>query len=999
MDELQNPPDRGAPRVGWDFEVAENEADDSLSAADENGFAGGLLTQPCDESIHSYDPKELLESHKIVQPQFVKSPQNSPHKSSASNAADIRSLLNGDIEPDSITKTQSKRLFADMGNDNEDVNGSSSGSNEPESSDDSSIEENKELTPIQVRRARNIERHIAYAKSLNLGKLGNENGSKSSGIIKLQPKTGQNDMSEEGVNDLDAAPKKKRGMLFSTRESTKRQRQLSRPLHSSSNSVMSTKSAVRELEAKYPGRSMQIKLLSSELEKAVRHTKISWHSKSVSGKHYSEAKPCDDVSFASPVPILISGCGGTGKTSVVSDTINMLREKIDNVSKRKSKSQMCKTNIISHAYVNCASAAGIDVAYVLNSAYRQLYECYHPKSKYSCKHKDFSLQDEVVDKLVLPDNVASLRDINSLGDGECDGEERESDCEEEQIGAEDMIERERKQYRKRNKDRKRQSFDTTKKAAGSEPNERSIRFSRDARQSSATNDVTDLAGTDIKLSSRLNYDSSPVALFGRAVSILLQGGLSRKKPKYGRLAVLVLDNAERVKAWSKYGSQNALAQLFKLPNVLGINLTCIFISRDSLLASSGEFTASAAAAAAPICNSLIPCRPGVTSFKSPGMISDASHPLNIHFDSYKNVDTMKKASIDCLFSSGSKSCAAHIHLFYPFQIFQTSRIQQMITGQSYSDCCKALFPSLQSAELKLKDILYKSMIHSFLQVADSYISDISEIMRLCRMLWSEFIDVFNNQEKNKEYQELSRELMCHLRGENDQSYHRCAGGDCSLCSDKNNSNSKIKSNNAKGKLLEKLDHNIRESVRDMLANVLMMPGRVIEKICSKPYAERLPYITKFVLLAAFLCQQKRGDQDVNLFTTINAGRRSNRGAKTSNDGTNYATSSSDLRQIRLAKIPSFQIERLLSVFTSIMGQYGRACRQACKVGDMGTEELFKVISSLIAGGLLRSASNSSGNRSSDRTDFILEKVTCNLSKEDAQVIASSVGFPLNKYCL
>ena len=139
---------------------------------------------------------------------------------------------------------------------------------------------------------------------------------------------------------------------------------------------------------------------------------------------------------------------------------------------------------------------------------------------------------------------------------------------------------------------------------------------------------------------------------------------------------------------------------------------------------------------------------------------------------------------------------------------------------------------------------------------------------------------------------------------------------------------------------------------------------------------------------------------MNLFTTINTGKRSNRGSKaSSDDGTNFASSSSDLKQIRLVKIPSFQIERLLSVFTSIMGQYGRTSRQSRKVGDMGTEELFKIISSLIAGGLLSSASNTSGNRIADKTGFVAEKVSCTMSKEDAQIIASSVGFPLHKYCV
>jgi hypothetical protein len=289
------------------------------------------------------------------------------------------------------------------------------------------------------------------------------------------------------------------------------------------------------------------------------------------------------------------------------------------------------------------------------------------------------------------------------------------------------------------------------------------------------------------------------------------------------------------------------------------------------------------------------------------------------------------------------------------------------------------------------------MINSFLRVIISYISDVTEILRLSRMLWTQFIGIFENEDRSSEYQELVWQLASSQIQENDKRYPSCTNKDCALCqgiiSDVN-----VESSIIKNKLLEKLDSNIRDTVRDVLARNLMMPGTVIEKQHDKAYAERLPYTTKFLLLSAFLCQQKRSEQDVNLFTTINTGRRSNRGAKTTGNESTHASSSSDLKQLRVVKIPSFQVERLLSVFTSIMGQYGRLSRQACKVSDMGTGELFKIISSLIVGGLLQSTSNSS-NRAADKTDFMAEKVTCTLSKEDAQIIASSVGFPLDRYCL
>ena len=290
------------------------------------------------------------------------------------------------------------------------------------------------------------------------------------------------------------------------------------------------------------------------------------------------------------------------------------------------------------------------------------------------------------------------------------------------------------------------------------------------------------------------------------------------------------------------------------------------------------------------------------------------------------------------------------------------------------------------------------MINSFLQVISSYLSDISEIVRLARMLWPEFIAIVDKQDNNQEYQAFAWQIMYRLRKDNGKIYPSCTNNKCQLCAMKNSDDSS-EFNCVKGDFLEKLDHNIRETVRRILANVLMMPGRVIQEKNDKPYAERLPYTTKFLLLAAFLCQQKRPEQDVNLFTTINTGRRSSRGSKQSEENSAFAFSASDLKQLRVVRIPSFPIERLFSVFTSIIGQYGRSLHQANKVADMGTEELFKVVSSLIAGGLLRYASNTGFGKTMDRSDLMMEKVTCTLSKDDAHVIANSVGFPLDKYCV
>jgi hypothetical protein len=195
------------------------------------------------------------------------------------------------------------------------------------------------------------------------------------------------------------------------------------------------------------------------------------------------------------------------------------------------------------------------------------------------------------------------------------------------------------------------------------------------------------------------------------------------------------------------------------------------------------------------------------------------------------------------------------------------------------------------------------------------------------------------------------------------------------------------------RLSEELDGSIRDKMRGLLSSTVLMPGRVLSEKSRSPYAERLPYETKFLLVAAFLCQNKRAEQDINLFTTTNTGKSRRGRSKTSNGGAAYATSSKDLTQ----RQPSFRLERMLSVFYSIIGQYGQA--GASTGSRLGTTHLFQSVSMLVATKMLQiiGSSKISDKYDHDLSEMVLAKFSCTLCRDDARVIASSVGFPLEKY--
>lgn len=297
------------------------------------------------------------------------------------------------------------------------------------------------------------------------------------------------------------------------------------------------------------------------------------------------------------------------------------------------------------------------------------------------------------------------------------------------------------------------------------------------------------------------------------------------------------------------------------------------------------------------------------------------------------------------------------------------------------------------------------MMNSFIPSVISSTHDITEIMRLARLLWPEYTAPLD---KNNNYDDpalvsLMWQVVGGLYREDESLDDPCT--DCSFCQQLStgvDETSVENLNTQKQRLSEKLDRNIRESMRKLLSNTVMMPGRVLMKETQHPYAGRLPYITKFLLLAAFLCQNKRSEQDANLYTRQNTGKSKRRRANKPGDETAYAASSKDMTQ----RQPSFPLERMLSVFYSIIDQYGQNHYMTYKeegasvAAQLGTERLFRNISQLIATGLLSTTGSAKFNERynqnlMDKTDA---KFSCNISRGDARVIATSVGFPLEKYC-
>lgn len=297
------------------------------------------------------------------------------------------------------------------------------------------------------------------------------------------------------------------------------------------------------------------------------------------------------------------------------------------------------------------------------------------------------------------------------------------------------------------------------------------------------------------------------------------------------------------------------------------------------------------------------------------------------------------------------------------------------------------------------------MINSFVPSVISTTHDIIEIIRLARLLWPAYVEPVESFDDDTVEELMWKVVDC--LNVSDSSTISCKSileSSCKLCqySTPTGFESTTDLYSLKQQLSEKLDRNIRETMRGLLTSTIMMPGRVLPTKDGTPYAERLPYITKFLLLAAFLCHNKQKEQDTNLFTTENTGKSKRRRVNKTEDGTAYASSSKDL----IHRQTLFPLERMLSVFSSIIGQYGNSHYMSYKevgvttVAQLGTTHLFHNVSQLITTGLLRKNGKATFDEKDeyDLLETMSAKFSCTLSRDDALVIASSVGFPLEKYC-
>ena len=280
--------------------------------------------------------------------------------------------------------------------------------------------------------------------------------------------------------------------------------------------------------------------------------------------------------------------------------------------------------------------------------------------------------------------------------------------------------------------------------------------------------------------------------------------------------------------------------------------------------------------------------------------------------------------------------------------------------------------------------LYVSLVEVVIQSVENITRDIREMLRLLRLTWPFYLEpILNNDSTGSSLLSLLEQ-------------------NCPISSNENGEEGQLK-----GQVSEKLGQKIRPHIRKMLNECLLQPGKTNvenEEATSKEGNKTevgLSYYSIFLLLAAYLCQVNKAENDLKLYTNRASGQRSRKGRRsnqpndTQMESITHASSIKAQQNLKIEKLPSFPLERLLSIFSSITGKYASdSCIANKSLGSMST---FAKISELEELGYISCVDNDSNARKSLMMSTSSLQYNCKMSNNQAVEFAKAVHFPLSNY--
>jgi Origin recognition complex (ORC) subunit 5 C-terminus len=312
------------------------------------------------------------------------------------------------------------------------------------------------------------------------------------------------------------------------------------------------------------------------------------------------------------------------------------------------------------------------------------------------------------------------------------------------------------------------------------------------------------------------------------------------------------------------------------------------------------------------------------------------------------------------------------HLHHLSQVLKTKKLLPLIIGRGIWQ--RSSQPFVEKA------------IDGFLIALVQFLSDISmdinEFVRVGRSLWPVYLqalapttitetlrslDVDVNDEETP-----SKKLDCEVLGLLSRRFFRTVG--------------KI------SKILTTLP-------MDSTGSVPILPGR-----CFEVSDLELPFLRKCLLLAAFICQKNRAENDKKVFSVQGNGRRrKSRKHETNDEDTAFASAGNGMEKLQSLRPRPFLVERVFSIFVTLVRLNPDSSpsvpgteRAEYSADSLGTTRLYDDFRSLIDLGFIHEAASGGGD-SKEKVNFNAPKFWCSLTDQEASDLAKSTGIPLANY--
>lgn len=278
--------------------------------------------------------------------------------------------------------------------------------------------------------------------------------------------------------------------------------------------------------------------------------------------------------------------------------------------------------------------------------------------------------------------------------------------------------------------------------------------------------------------------------------------------------------------------------------------------------------------------------------------------------------------------------------------------------------------------------LYDTFLENIIKSLHDITVDVKEYVSICRSLWSQYTEPLR---KSK----IRKTLNAAMRDSAEMQLNSTMGDSGGVQPDTK-------------QVISILDRRFQPRLRAFMEKGFSAGALVFPVIGgSRSAADEvhdLPVMTKYLLLAAFLCQINRPDRDRELLSIEKNGRRRRSSGHRDNDEENAF--GSNVEESKSLQRRYFPAERMLSVFNSIVSNLDDSAATIPardKVSGLRAVEsmsFYNNVSFLRDIGMI----HEHGHRQCDDTIRLRDpKYSCPLTKEDAKSIATTINFPLGRF--